>query len=152
MEVGSWRGSYTDAAGAAEARPMMSTLLRPVDIRSTVAPAFTCESLPTIRHAMRWMLQHASHGPALILNIDGVLRPSQSGTLICLPLLETWLRTHPDADVMTSSGWRRAHMLDKLRNFFPIGLRECTIGCTPALPDCTKLGKILYIVRECGVA
>lgn len=130
---------------------MMSALLRFVGIRPTVAPTFARESLPTTHRATRWALQRAPRGPVLMLDIDGVLHPGQSGTLIYLPLLEAWLRAHPDVDVVISSNWRETHTLDELRNFFSIELRERVIGCTPVLPDCTRLDEILCVVREYGV-
>ena len=95
---------------------MMSALLRFVGIRPTVAPTFARESLPATQRATRWALQRAPRGPVLMLDIDGVLHPGQSGTLIYLPLLETWLRAHPDVDVVISSNWRETHTLDELRN------------------------------------
>ncbi|MDF6623942.1 HAD domain-containing protein, partial [Escherichia coli] len=127
---------------------MMGALLRFVGIRPTVAPTFARESLPVNPRAPRWALQRAPRGPVLMLDIDGVLHPGQSGTLIYLPLLETWLRAHPDVDVVISSNWRETHTLDELRNFFSIELRERVIGCTPVLPDCTRLDEILCVVRE----
>lgn len=36
----------------------------------------------------------------LMLDIDGVLHPAQSGTLLYLPLLEAWLRQHTVIDVV----------------------------------------------------
>jgi hypothetical protein len=53
--------------------------------------------------------------------------------------------------VVISSNWRETHTLDELRNFFSIELRERVIGCTPVLPDCTRLDEILCVVREYGV-
>lgn len=52
---------------------------------------------------------------------------------------------------MISSNWRETHTLNELRNFFSIELRERVIGCTPVLPDCTRLDEILCVVREYGV-
>ncbi len=126
---------------------MMRALLRFVGIRPTTAPTFARESLPATRLA----LQRAPRGPVLMLDIDGVLHPGQSGTLIYLPLLETWLRAHPDVDVVISSNWRETHTLDELRNFFSIELRERVIGCTPVLPNSTRLDEILFVVREYGI-
>jgi hypothetical protein len=86
-----------------------------------------------------------------MLDIDGVLHTGQSGTLIYLPLLGTWLRANPDADVVISSNWCETHTVDELRNFFSIELCERVIGCAPVLPDCTKLHEILCVVRDYGV-
>ncbi len=130
---------------------MTNALLRFFGIRPTLAPIFACESLPANPHAQRWWLQRAPRGPVLMLDIDGVLHPGQSGTLIYLPLLETWLREHADVDVVISSNWRETHTLDELRGLFSMELRERVIGCTPVLPDCTRLDEILCVVREYGV-
>lgn len=130
---------------------MMSALLRFIGIRPAGAPTFARESLPATPRAPRWALERAPRGPVLMLDIDGVLHPGQSGTLIYLPLLETWLRAHPDVDVVISSNWRETHALDELRNFFSIELRERVIGCTPVLPNSTRLDEILFVVREYGI-
>lgn len=130
---------------------MLTALLRFVGIRPAVDSTFARESLPAAPRASRWALQRAPRGPVLMLDIDGVLHPGQSGTLIYLPLLETWLRAHSDVDVVISSNWRETHTLDELRNFFSIELRERVIGCTPVLPDSTRLDEILLVVREYGI-
>lgn len=130
---------------------MLTALLRFVGVCPAADSTFARESLPAAPRASRWALLRAPRGPVLMLDIDGVLHPGQSGTLIYLPLLETWLRTHPDVDVVISSNWRETHTLDELRNFFSIELRERVIGCTPVLPDSTRLDEILLVVREYGI-
>ncbi|WP_231113361.1 HAD domain-containing protein [Pandoraea pnomenusa] len=122
---------------------MMSALLRFIGIRPAGAPTFARESLPATPRAPRWALERAPRGPVLMLDIDGVLHPGQSGTLIYLPLLETWLRAHP---MLTCDfvNWRETHALDELRNFFSIELRERVIGCTPSA-NSTRLDEIFLL-------
>ena len=127
---------------------MLTALLRFVGFRQSSASTLARESLPDAPRRPRWQLQRAPRGPVLMLDIDGVLHPGQSGTLIYLPLLETWLLAHPAVDVVISSNWRETHTLDELRAFFSIELRERVIGCTPVLPDSTRLDEILLVVRK----
>lgn len=117
---------------------MLTALLRFVGFRPTAAAA-------------RWQLQRPPRGPVLMLDIDGVLHPGQSGTLIYLPMLETWLREHPVVDVVISSNWRETHTLDGLRGFFSVDLRPRVIGCTPVLPDAHREDEILFAAREYGI-
>lgn len=131
---------------------MLTTLLLFVGFRKPAPLTFARESAPEPARPSRWQLQRAPRGAVLMLDIDGVLHPGQSGSLIYLPMLETWLREQPGVDVVISSNWRETHTLDELRGFFSDDLRPRVIGCTPILPDARREDEILFAVREYGIA
>lgn len=130
---------------------MRIALLRFAGFRTAAAETFARESSPSPAREVRWQLHRPPRGPVLMLDIDGVLHPGQSGTLIYLPMLETWLREQPAVDVVVSSNWRETHTLDELRGFFSADLRPRVIGCTPVLPDARREDEILFAVREYGI-
>ncbi|WP_022982641.1 HAD domain-containing protein [Ideonella sp. B508-1] len=93
---------------------------------------------------------HLSRTPArrvLMLDIDGVLHPAQSGSPIYLPLLEAWLREHRCVDVVVSSNWKNTHTVEQLRQFFSVDLRDRVLGTTP---DCrgVREDQILELVER----
>lgn len=87
-------------------------------------------------------------GPVLMLDFDGVLHPAQSGSLIYLPLLETWLQSFPAVEVVISSSWKGSHTLEGLRALFPASLRHRVIGTTPDHPGESREDEILHLVRQ----
>lgn len=69
----------------------------------------------------------------IFLDIDGVLHSvtaPDDALLSKLPLLETWLRTRPEVDVVVSSSWRLSHTLEQLQAYFSPDLRARVIGVT----------------------
>lgn len=87
-------------------------------------------------------------GPVLMLDFDGVLHPAQSGSLIYLPLLETWLQSFPAVEVVISSSWKGSQTLEGLRALFSASLRHRVIGTTPGLPGESREEEILHLVRQ----
>lgn len=76
----------------------------------------------------------------LCLDFDGVLHPlfedascPEGRRFSSLPRLESWLRRHPDADVLVTSSWRRTRTLDDLRVLFAPDLRGRVVGATPCI-------------------
>lgn len=67
----------------------------------------------------------------LFLDFDGVLHRHQKGTLDRLPLLEEFLRAHPDVHVVISSTWRMQESLESLAEYFSEDLRDRIEGVTP---------------------
>lgn len=67
----------------------------------------------------------------LMLDFDGVLHPSQSGTMIRLPMLESTLRDFPGVDIVISSSWRLTCSLKALTAFFSQDIQPRIIGITP---------------------
>jgi hypothetical protein len=84
----------------------------------------------------------------LMLDIDGVLHPRQSGSLERLPMLEVWLRTNPSVDIVISSNWRDSHSFDDLLNLFSSDLRVRVVGVTRNLPNKKREDEIFDFVRR----
>ncbi|MBO0501516.1 hypothetical protein J1C51_22350 [Chromobacterium haemolyticum] len=84
----------------------------------------------------------------LMLDIDGVLHPAQSGTLLYLPMLEAWLRRHPVIDVVISSNWKDSHFFDDLAELFSEDVRGRVIGTTPTIEDADREQEILALVAS----
>lgn len=93
------------------------------------------------------VLSRAPARRVLMLDIDGVLHPAQSGSLIYLPLLEAWLREQTCVDVVVSSNWKNTHTVEQLRRFFSVDLRDRVLGTTP---DCrgVREDQILALVEQ----
>lgn len=69
----------------------------------------------------------------LFLDIDGVLHPvtaPDTALLSRLPLLEAWLGSRPDVEVVVSSSWRLSHSLEQLKACFSPDLGDRLIGVT----------------------
>lgn len=97
-------------------------------------------------------LMRPARGPVLMLDVDGVLHPGQSGSLCYLPLLEEWLRENPVVDVVISSNWRDSHTFDELLSLFSADLQERVIGTTPNIEDGYREDEILALVRKYSIA
>lgn len=97
-------------------------------------------------------LMQAHRGCVLMLDIDGVLHPGQSGSLIYLPLLEYWLRCYPSVDVVFSSNWRLTSGFDELRGLLAPDLRPRVIGTTPVFENKRREDEILDLVWRYGIA
>lgn len=72
----------------------------------------------------------------IFLDFDGVVHPVSfplKDPFSALPLFETWLRQHPEVDVVVSSAWRKERTLDDLKGFFSPDLQCRIIGKTPHL-------------------
>lgn len=124
---------------------MFPALLRLLGFRPAAAAipeTFACETPASVSSPGTGRLVRRPRGAVLMLDIDGVLHPAQSGSLIYLPVLENWLRAHPSVDVVISSNWRDSHSLDQLRAFFSEDLQERVIGTTPNLPDAYREDEI----------
>jgi hypothetical protein len=67
----------------------------------------------------------------LMLDFDGVLHPEGGTHFSRLPMLEHWLRAHPDVDVVITSAWREHESLSQLQAYFSEDLRPRIIGVTP---------------------
>lgn len=96
----------------------------------------------------------------LFLDFDGVLHPDYPSGIPkkylfqSLPLLEEWLRKHPDVSVVLTTAWRQSNTLKKLREVFSDDIQCRIIGLTPV----TKQGfdqygryyEIKMFLNECG--
>jgi len=70
----------------------------------------------------------------LFLDFDGVLHPSPGPTDFCrLPLLESWLRTHPDVNIIISSSWREVMDMEVLQHIFSEDLQHRVIDKCPLI-------------------
>lgn len=81
----------------------------------------------------------------LFLDFDGVLHPffpradrsdAQNQHWCHVPLLETWLRRHPEVKVVVSSSWRAKethNSVEKIGAMFSPDVRPSLIGMTPVL-------------------
>lgn len=96
-------------------------------------------------------MRRAPRGPVLMLDIDGVLHPGQAGSLIYLPMLEDWLRQHPQVDVVVSSNWRETRSLDELQSLFSFDIRVRIIGTTPVIPGARREDEIAALADEYGI-
>lgn len=75
--------------------------------------------------------------PIVFLDFDGVTHPEVCKTeklFTCLPLIESVLRRHPQAEIVISSSWREHHPLQALRGFFCEDMAARVVGCTPITP------------------
>lgn len=75
----------------------------------------------------------------LFLDFDGVLHAIGKHVFgdqkfSKLPLLEDWLRTHPEINVVISSSWRDTMSVEKLESFFSADIRPRIIDKCPQLP------------------
>lgn len=75
----------------------------------------------------------------LFLDFDGVLHAFGKNVFgdkkfTKLPLLEDWLRTHPQINVVISSSWRDTMSVEKLQSFFSEDIRPRIIDKCPLLP------------------
>jgi len=131
---------------------MLTALLRFLGLRPSVTATFARESLLASPVGRNGSLARAPRGPVLMLDIDGVLHPTQSGSLIYLPALETWLCEHTLVDVVISSNWRDTHTIDELRAYFSADLQGRVIGTTPTLDGACREDEILSLVRKHGIA
>lgn len=87
----------------------------------------------------------------LMLDFDGVLHPYESGSLTQLPILEEWLASKPDVDVVISSNWRESHTLAQLKSYFNETLRDRVIGTTPYFYEKSRLDEIQDVVAKYGI-
>lgn len=134
------------------ARAAVEGLRRLLGRRGAAPETFARESRPTPPHPRNGRLVRSPRGPVLMLDFDGVLHPAQAGTLIYLPVLEAWLRRHPDVDVVVSSNWRDTHTLDELRSLFSVDIQPRVIGTTPTIEDAYREDEILALVHHYGIA
>ena len=84
---------------------MIQALLRMLRPRAAAADS-PIELPPTDMALPNGRLTRPPSSHVLMLDIDGVLHPAQSGTLLYLPMLEAWLRQHTVIDVVISSNWK----------------------------------------------
>lgn len=87
-----------------------------------------------------------------MLDIDGVLHPYQSGSLVHLPKFEEWLEFMPEVDIVISSSWRESHTLHQLKSLFSSNMQHRIIGTTPILFDKTRLDEIQIFARENNIS
>jgi len=87
----------------------------------------------------------------VMLDIDGVLHPFQSGTLVLLPVFEEWLRQWPSVKVVISSDWRYTHPEEELRTMFADDLRDRMHGFTPVLEGAPREDEVLEYVKANGI-
>ena len=104
------------------------------------------------RNIRNGFLTRPARGPVLMLDVDGVLHPAQSGSLCHLPILEDWLRRHAAVDVVISSNWRDSHTFNELRGLFSSDLRERVIGTTPNLENAYREVEIMVLARKYAIA
>lgn len=100
-----------------------------------------------VKELQMGQLERAPGRAVVMLDIDGVLHPYQSGSLALLPRFEDWLESVPDVDVIISSSWRESHSLSQLKRYFREPLRNRIIGTTPLFYGESRLSEILYMVR-----
>jgi HAD domain in Swiss Army Knife RNA repair proteins len=102
------------------------------------------------RHAelVNGLLTRQPQEMVLMLDFDGVLHPAQSGTLLYLPMLESWLRKHGRIDVVISSNWKDRDSFSDLAALFSEDLRERVIGTTPTLQDAYREEEVLALVAR----
>lgn len=70
----------------------------------------------------------------LALDFDGVLHPrvTKDEPLFCrVPLLENWLRSHAEVQVVISSSWREVNTIYAMRDRFSEDVRNRFVGVTP---------------------
>lgn len=91
-------------------------------------------------------LKHTPNGPVLMLDIDGVLHRTQTGTLSKLPMLEEWLRKHHNIEIVLSSSWRESWSVDELTELFSPDLQSRVLGTIPSLLDSLREDEILACV------
>lgn len=119
---------------------MLFALLRRVGFLPAAplpSPNFAREISTPLLFCTTGYMDRAPTGPVLALDFDGVLHTGRSGTFSCLPLLEAWLRAHPQVDVVISSEWRDHHSFSVLRALFSEDIRPRIIGKTPVFEDGT---------------
>jgi hypothetical protein len=72
----------------------------------------------------------------LFLDFDGVTHPALGQTNFnLLPLLESWLREHPDVNVVISSSWREVMDLEVLQHIFSEDLHQRIIDKCPMITN-----------------
>jgi hypothetical protein len=77
-------------------------------------------------------------GPLLFLDIDGVLHPGTSGSLIHLPRFKSVALSYSDLGIVISSTWRESWQPDQLLALFSLELHTQVVGITPVLADKTR--------------
>lgn len=80
----------------------------------------------------------------LFLDFDGVLHPignhiGGQTDFSRLPLLEDWLRKHPDVNIVISSSWREVMDLDVLQHIFSEDLHHRVIDKCPLISNDQEL-------------
>lgn len=96
-------------------------------------------------------LTHRPPRRVLMLDIDGVLHPGQSGSLLYRPMLEEWLRRYSEVDLVVASNWRETHTLTELQGLFAADLQARVIGVTPVIDGAYREDEILDFVHEHGI-
>jgi hypothetical protein len=119
-----------------------------LDAPNTAIPQESHPPQPAQHTKRNGTLTRHPRGPVLMLDFDGVLHPAQSGSLVHLRTLESWLREHPMVDVVISSNWRDTHTLDGLLAYFSVDIRPRIIGTTPSLQGACREDEILTLVHE----
>jgi hypothetical protein len=87
----------------------------------------------------------------LMLDIDGVLHPGQSGTLKHMPLLQTWLRARETVQVVISSDWRYTHSQAEIIELFDEDLRPRVHGFTPVIEGAAREAEIDSYATKHGI-
>ena len=109
------------------------------------------ESVPSIPEALVGYLVRLPRGICLMLDIDGVLHPAQSGSLRHMAVFERWMLEHPSVDVVISSTWRETCSFVELQALFPESIRDRIIGTTPVLEGRLREEEIALFVRHHGI-
>lgn len=76
-------------------------------------------------------------GVLLFLDFDGVLHPDvfHAREFCYLPLLENWLRRHPNVGVVLTTSWREERDFERLCAPFSPDLRSRILACAPVLSE-----------------
>jgi hypothetical protein len=96
-------------------------------------------------------LTRPARDAVIFLDIDGVLHPGQSGSLVHLPLFEGWLREHVFIDVVISSNWRDNRTFSSLCDLFSPDIQDRVIGTTPNMPYHNREDEILALCQKYGI-
>lgn len=119
-------------------------------LRSLLAPPPSPSAPPDDEQNGR--LFRRPSGIVLMLDIDGVLHPCQSGSLRHMPMFEQWMLGHPSVDIVMSSNWRETRPFADLRGLFPASIQDRLIGTTPVLEGQLREDEILHFTRQHRIA
>mgnify|MGYP003574948619 CR=1 FL=1 len=93
----------------------------------------------------------------LFLSFDGVLHSAGQTQqhFDRLPLLENWLRTHDEIQLVISSKWRKKMPFEDICHIFSDDIRHRVIGMTPLIADEThdeywRLSEIFDWLNHCS--
>jgi hypothetical protein len=116
------------------------------------ADAEEVAEMEALAPAERGEVAEAQEGQVfLMLDIDGVLHPGQSGSLRNLPMLQEWLRSRESVQVVISSDWRYTHSHEEVVGFFDEDLRPRVHGFTPVIEGAAREAEIEAYTTQHGI-